>query len=591
MRQLGSAILVLATAFAVVPVRAQRSLGVQSAPTTSIDFLAIDEMGRPISDLGAADITVRIDGRARDVRRFEYVTFGGAATSDPLPAPFASNVRAGAATRSIALVIDSDTMPTGREGRTRTAILQMLETLGPRDQVTLVTIPHGGASVALTSNLALVRDAVGRIVGAAPQTETVEDASLRSSRVLQALTDFLDANAGRPDPLEVVFLSSGMSGQSAAAMIGSRNSRGAVSSQGVDLMSNEVFQRFGQAIAAARAHFYVVQPEEGAAPTVTGSSTGIDSQKIGLENLAGSSGGSVLPLTGANENSLVRIARETSGHYVVTVSIDPQDANGNRHVVSVKSARPGVELRVRPHVVIDKPLAGSAAAKDLLRTARVYTELPIGLTSLTSRNAGDGKLKIIAVASLLDTGAKLANAAVGIFDTNGKLLGQSTATAEMLTSGAVTAAFVQPAGGYRVRVAAIDTGGRAGTTDETMTAALQPVAGALSLSALALGTPEGGFTPRLEFREQAQGVAYFELYGGKTGMPVSVNVDIATTINGPALAELQPKISATGEPDRFIVTTPISLASLAPGDYVVRAIVGLDGQPATRIVRTLRKSK
>lgn len=47
-------------------------------------------------------------------------------------------------------------------------------------------------------------------------------------------------------------------------------------------------------------------------------------------------------------------------------------------------------------------------------------------------------------------------------------------------------------------------------------------------------------------------------------------------------------IEAGGE-NRYIATGVVPIGTLPPGDYVVRAIVGLEGQPMTRVTRTLRK--
>jgi hypothetical protein len=185
----------------------------------------------------------------------------------------------------------------------------------------------------------------------------------------------------------------------------------------------------------------------------------------------------------------------------------------------------------------------------------------------------------------------LSAAAIGMYDATGKLVGQWSADGAALGAPALITAFVQAPGQYRIRVAATDTSGRAGSADVDINATLTPVASVLSLSSMLLGTQDTAFAPKLQFTNEPQAAAYFELYGGKQGMPVSVNVELASTLNGPALATLQPKISGTSEADKYIITTPIALGTLPAGDYVIRAIVGLDGQPAVRIMRTLRKTQ
>lgn len=84
-------------------------------------------------------------------------------------------------------------------------------------------------------------------------------------------------------------------------------------------------------------------------------------------------------------------------------------------------------------------------------------------------------------------------------------------------------------------------------------------------------------------------MAYLEIYGGKEGTLVGVAFEIARTPNGPALVTLPGAIAATSEPDRFLVTAALPIGALAPGDYVVRATVALQGQAGGRVLRPLRK--
>ena len=104
-----------------------------------------------------------------------------------------------------------------------------------------------------------------------------------------------------------------------------------------------------------------------------------------------------------------------------------------------------------------------------------------------------------------------------------------------------------------------------------------------------LGTNgSGGFTPLFQFTDQPQAVAYLEMYGQLTGQ-VSAKIEIAATPDGPAITSVQPGGRATQEPDKFILTAMLPIDTLAPGDYVVRAIVVLQDQPEGRVFQTLRK--
>ena len=48
------------------------------------------------------------------------------------------------------------------------------------------------------------------------------------------------------------------------------------------------------------------------------------------------------------------MARETSGYYVATFDIDPDERTGVTHQASIKTTRPDVELRGRPYVMVGR---------------------------------------------------------------------------------------------------------------------------------------------------------------------------------------------------------------------------------------------
>jgi hypothetical protein len=98
----------------------------------------------------------------------------------------------------------------------------------------------------------------------------------------------------------------------------------------------------------------------------------------------------------------------------------------------------------------------------------------------------------------------------------------------------------------------------------------------------------------LHFTDETSAIAQFEVYSsqpGAAGAGGRVVVDIASTLNGKRLHELSALVSQTSQPDKVTVTATIPVGLLDPGDYVIRAIVGMEGQPEGRVVRTLRKTR
>jgi hypothetical protein len=140
-----------------------------------------------------------------------------------------------------------------------------------------------------------------------------------------------------------------------------------------------------------------------------------------------------------------------------------------------------------------------------------------------------------------------------------------------------------------LRVAALDSAGRAGTADYFVDATLAP-AGPLKLSALMLAVSQtGALRPALEFSSEPAAIASVEIYGEREGNAIVATLEVAESLNGPAIMTLPVQAGATREPDRFILTASIPIGGLAAGDYVVRVTVNLQNRPQGRVVRTLRK--
>lgn len=227
-----------------------------------------------------------------------------------------------------------------------------------------------------------------------------------------------------------------------------------------------------------------------------------------------------------------------------------------------------------------RPAAVALLTGLMVAMPRAQPATPLRINAYASRHAGDGRMQITAVADL-PAGTKWAGATISVLDERGAPITEWKAPPTLLSTGTLTATMVQDAGHYRLRITATDGARRTSTADCDVTATLTPVAGGLSVSPIAFGGDGSTFAPRGQFANEPQALARFELYGGRTGMAVSITMELAATADGPALAKLTPTITATPEPDRFIVTAPVSLALLAAGRYVVRAVAGIDGQPAT----------
>ncbi len=567
--------------------------------TMAVDFYAVGPDRLPVRDLAAHEVTIRVDGRLRAVKTLRLVPLANALSADPLaavpappPPPFGSNTVEDMG-RTFVLVVDDESLRQGRERSLREAVRRFLGSLSRRDRVAVATVPRGGLKSDFTIDHDRIAEIVTRLTGQAPEVETAQEGACRTREVLASVEGLLSSLAGGEGPTSVLLIST--------AMYGPRRDAPAAGPPGPCELTVRQFQLLGAAASRARAHFYVIQPDEQQAlarpilPTfATAGYTGPDNPLEGLEHVAGVTGGRVMTLsTAVGDAALLPIVRESSAYYTATIDATESDFDGLAHGLEVRLARTAVELRARPQLFFPKTSASAItpaarSPQEMIRDPRLFRDLPIRVAGYASAGTA-GRVQVLAVVEPIDQAVRLTALAVGVFDEQGRLAGQATATAADLALSPVMTAVEVPAATYRLRAAAVDEAGRTGTADVGIAAELTP-AGPLRLSSLVIGVSRGGaFQPRLMFTTEPVALGYVEIYGGTPGASVSAVIELATTLNGRAVATTLLAIEATSEPGRFTATGAIPLAAVPPGDYVVRAVVGVEGQAAGRVVRTLRK--
>jgi VWFA-related protein len=587
--------LLMATVLAVPAAAALLAQSGASAPVP-VDFFVAGPDGS-VFDLRADEVSLKVDGRARQVRSLRYVSLP---TADPagvpvepapeLEPPYGSNVTE-ASGRWVTIIVDHESIRPGAEKNTMAAAVRMVNSLGPRDRVSYVTMPNGGLEVDFTTDHEKVASALKRFIGRASREPNDQDRSCRSRLLLNSMRDLVDGMASLEGPKTIVLLSSGL--------LNPRRDAPADRPPGPCEIRLVYFQEVAQAATVARAHLFVVQPDDLFVENARTSFVDVtasrfassDADRAGLESLAGVTGGEFHRIVGPDDNTLTRSVKEMSGYYIATFEPDRGERNGFSHRVEVTVAREGVRVRSRPELVIPKAAATNVSKSpgDMLRDGAVYMGLPLRAVALAS--AGDqGAVKVLAMLEPVESGVTLTSAVFGLIDSRDRLVVQWTANErELAGSPVVTAGAVSP-GPYRLRVAAVDSTGRRGTTEYDFVARLSE-ANPLSISALVLGTSrDNRFAPKLVFGTDQAVVAYLEVYGTPPKADsVTARLEIAASADGRSLATGSPRVTAAAA-DRRMVTGAIPLAPLPPGDYVVRAIVSVDGRPVGRVTRTLRKT-
>jgi hypothetical protein len=589
-------ILLAVLAVGAVAVSAQKAGDTLAAEAIPVDFFAVGPDGA-VFDLRPEEVRLRIDGRERKIRSLRYVHLPlsdpSRPASDPPPdldPPFASNAALPDA-RWVTIVLDHESIRPGTERNAINAVVRYVNMLGPRDQVSYVTMPNGGIEVDFTTEHLKVTEALRKFIARGPREPTEQERSCRSRLLLSSLSDYMRSMMPVQGPKSVVVVSTGV--------LNPRRDAPLDGPPGPCEIRQIYFQEVSTAASMSRTRLFVVQPDDTTMDSprqafvdkTASRFAGADLDRAGLESLAGVAGGDFMRIVGPDDPTLTNVASGLTGYYVATFEPTTGERNGAMHRVDLAVSRDAVRVRTNQEVLIPRhePRAVKASTRDMLRSGILYRALPIRATAFASAGEGNN-VKILAVLEGIEPATTFTEAVFGLVDARDRLVAQWTANQSELTGPQVVTAGAGAPGPYRLRVAAVDATGRRGMTEYAFLARLTE-ADPLSLSDIALGVSrDGSFTPKLVFGTDQAAVAYFEVYG-RTASPdaVTVRLEIAATPDGRALSTAVPRVVTQGA-DRRAVVGALPIAALAPGDYVVRAIVSVDSRPVGRITRTLRKS-
>jgi hypothetical protein len=541
----------------------------------------LTEDGTPVTDVKAGDVTLKVDGKPREIKLFELVDLRSGSGSAPAPSkvapPFQTNAAQAPTGRDLFVLVDEESITPGKEVAVQEAAAALLGALSPRDRIALVSVRLGGVNIPLTSDREKITSSVATLAGYGSARENAADLSCRTLRTISALQAVFDA--AKPDsPPTVVFFSTAL----AALQAGQTARMGGEQGSDVCPLRTEQFNQLGAAAQASHASFFVMELMDAGGPPLP-QATG------GLENLAGVTRGDLIRMGANAAGQMSRIARSTSAYYMVGFEPEASERGSGTKRVDVTLARSGVTVRAPQEIAFAKPAGkGPATPRDMIRVGTAFPDLPLRAAAYSSRNPGDDKVRVLALFEPLEAGIKLKAATIALYDKAGKLTAQWNAQAEDLSRQPAIAALVAAPGDYRVRVAATDASGRPGAVDLQLSAALIE-AGPIRLGDLVLGKmTDSGPAPVLYFQTEQEALAMIELYGRPAG-PLTAYVEVLQDPEGTALQAIPLSPSATSEQDKFVLSAKIPMAELKPGDYMVRAVVGIQGQEA-KVTRTLRKA-
>ena len=376
------------------------------------------------------------------------------------------------------LLVDDDSIEPGHEGPVRDALSQLVEALTPADHVGLSTV-KGGVVIHPTARHDLVladiaglkgRDgavvasgAESAAIAAAPRgggttapAMLLADPTCRTRMVHDALMNQFESVVPSV-PTVVVLVSNGLTSPSTFAMSTMATGSGQT---GACSFSSGDLDALTTAVVRSRVHVYGLEVFRGA------------DIAAGFENFANLTGNAKVRISGDTRPAMKRIASETSAYYVAAFEATDQERTGSAQGVTVTVSRQGVSVKAQPKVVIPKPAVPGAKVampklRDILASRKAFSDLPLRATIYTSRAAQAGKVSLVCAFDSSDPSAKITEASVILFDTTGRSRAQWTGQPAAFKARPVVAMFTAPGPGtYRMRLAAVDASGAAGTINE-----------------------------------------------------------------------------------------------------------------------------
>lgn len=625
-----------------VALAAQQTSFRSSAELVSIDLLVTDAEGQPVGDLTTKDFTLKVDGKVRALQSAQFVRLADpnrpvstivSARPTAVAAPFATNTDPKG--RTFIFAIDQDQIHAGNEKPAIDAALRLLDRLPPDDRVAVVTLPRGKIEADLSTNRAETRAALSRIAGHAPRPSSRFDFSIREALAVFARNNgdeefsknLIDEMVNRECDNETVTtckaaLMSDARDWGQQITNGARDTVRALSAflsglGALDGTKSVVFiserlvdvkdvQRelldLGKAADLARVRTFVIQVNRplydiGRRRAPADEPGDLGMEVSGLENVAGVTGGELFRPSARLDTVMNRIDAATSAYYLIGFEPTDKERDGKYHKIQITLNRPNITLKSRAgfqiaeHTATTRTDADASPLAGMLRdNIRAYRDLPLRASAFAYRADVADQVKVVIMTETLGTAAIDAAAFALISESGGQGAEWTADLQELATSPLVTAGSVL-GGHYRVRIAASDAIGRRGAVDVALNAQLTDV-GQLQLSSLMPGRlAGGGFQPRLDFANEPAIAALLDIYNVPllAGVP-SATLELATSIDGPALATAEMTIGTTSTADRRLARGNVTVPPGTPaGDLILRARVFLDKQPLGMVTRTVRR--
>lgn len=649
--------LLAGTAASTTPVTAQEPSASQPVFRTGVELLAIDLTaldadGRQVTDLQPADLTVEVDGAPRQVVSAEYVRLvdprrpsmsaaerrqAAEAAAGPSDEPWVSSNAPGAPQgRQILLIVDQGNIAVGRGRQVTEQARRFVDRLQPEDRVGVALIPMPADLLDFTTDHERVKETLFRSVGRATPPRGRFNLSLTEARALHLNSDarlsaevLLRECATNAWGFEAERCQREVL-QDAATIVGEMRQQtddsvrsllqlltalaGVGGSKQVILMSEGLvlddlggsLDELATVAADARASIDVLlldAPQIDVAQSVRPTTPREDRalQVEGLEMLASLARGSFFNVTTNASFAFDRIMRSLEGYYLLAVEAQPDDRDGGRHRIAVRTSRKGVTLRTRRSVLSTMSGRGGRPAEAVSRALRSplpANDLPMRLSTWAFKEPGSTRHRVMVRAEVERAADQPLEYVTGLalIDRDNRAFVPDVKPQALADAGEpgravyVTSLVVDP-GSYRLRIAMADSEGRVGSVERKVDVFLvdgsTAAAGDLVLGPLPASRAEA-VAPFIEPRVPGEAVvAMTEAYlpAGADRSSVEATLAVRRDERSPVLLSIPMAPAEPRHPDITTLQAIIDTSVLPPGRYLALAAVAYAGKAIGQTAR------
>ena len=361
----------------------------------AVDVHVVDNRGNPVLDLRPEDFEISIGGRNRRVTSAELVTYSSAASPAPRegqPAPASESKDVPRPRRMFILAVDEHSLHISNAMAAVNAAERFIDRLQPDDLVAVYAYPTGTARTDLTTDHAVVRQAVQKISGLYSEplgrfnlspTEAIDIASgdrdaqlsvfrrecgsggcnqneirteaisfagtveMRVSQSIGGLRNLVRGLGDIPGRKTLVLVSGGL-------ITSDRGTGRANAAAEIGSLAREVAQA-NLSVFALHLDWSFLQALSSRSGLRLSYFRDSNLAASGLETVAGAAGGAVFRVHGTSPDvAFDRVLRETSAHYLLGVDISGEARDGQARAIRVRVKRRGASVRSRSVVVIPR---------------------------------------------------------------------------------------------------------------------------------------------------------------------------------------------------------------------------------------------